>query len=41
MPHLKKKKNSDFHGGTGDKDPPANAGDRGSIPGMGRFHTLQ
>ena len=29
----------DFPGGTGDKNLPANAGDMGSIPGPGRFHT--
>ena len=28
----------DFPGGTVDKNPPANAGDTGSIPGLGRFH---
>ena len=28
----------DFCGGTGDGSPPANAGDTGSIPGLGRFH---
>ena len=28
----------DFPGGTVDKNPPANAGDKGSIPGLGRFH---
>ena len=28
----------DFPGGTVDKDPPADAGDTGSIPGLGRFH---
>ena len=27
-----------FPGGTVDKDPPADAGDTGSIPGLGRFH---
>ena len=27
----------DFPGGTADKNPLANAGDRGSIPGPGRF----
>ena len=27
----------DFPGGTGEKNPPANAGDKGSIPGWGRF----
>ena len=28
----------DFRGGTVDGNPPANAGDTGSIPGLGRFH---
>ena len=28
----------DFPGGTVDKNPPANAGDLGSIPGLGRSH---
>ena len=28
----------DFSGGTVDKSLPANAGDLGSIPGLGRFH---
>ena len=28
----------DFLGGTMDKNPPANAGDKGSIPSPGRFH---
>ena len=28
----------DFPGGTVDKNPPANAGDTGSIPGPGRCH---
>ena len=28
----------DFPGGTVDKNPAANAGDTGSIPGQGRFH---
>ena len=28
----------DFPGGTGDKNPPANAGNTGSIPGPGRSH---
>ena len=27
----------DFPGGIADKNPPANAGDTGSIPGLGRF----
>ena len=31
----------DFPGGTVDKNPPANAGDTGSISGPGRFHMLQ
>jgi len=28
----------DFPGGTVDKKPPANAGNTGLIPGLGRFH---
>ena len=28
----------DFPGGTEDKNSPANAGDKGSIPGPGGFH---
>ena len=28
----------DFSGGTVDKSLPANVGDLGSIPGLGRFH---
>ena len=31
----------DFPGGPVDKNSPANAGDTGSIPGLGRFHMLQ
>ena len=31
----------DFSGGIVDKNPPANAGDMGSIPGLGRFHMPQ
>ena len=31
----------DFPGGTVDRNLPANAGDRGSIPGPGRSHVLQ
>ena len=31
---------SDFPGGTVVKNPPANAGDTGSIPGPGRSHVL-
>ena len=30
----------DFPGGTVDRNPPANAGDRGSSPSPGRFHML-
>ena len=30
----------DFPAGTVDKNLPANAGDMGSIPGLGRFHML-
>ena len=30
----------DFPGGPVVKNPPANAGDRGSIPGLGRSHML-
>ena len=30
-----------FPGGSAVKNPPAIAGDMGSIPGPGRFHTLQ
>ena len=29
----------DFPSGAVDKNPPANAGHTGSIPGVGRFHT--
>ena len=36
-----KKKNQDFSGGAVDKNFPANAGDSGSIPGLGRFHMPQ
>ena len=38
-----KKKNqlSDFPGGVVDKNPPANAGDTGSITGLGSFRTPQ
>ena len=31
----------DFLCGTVDKNPPANAGDMGLIPGLGRLHMLQ
>ena len=30
---------TDFPGGSMFKDPPVNAGGRGSIPSLGRFHT--
>ena len=33
-----KKKGRDFPGGTVVKNPPANAGDTGSSPGLGRSH---
>ena len=32
---------SDFPGGREVKNPPANAGDMGLIPHLGRFHVLQ
>ena len=31
----------DFAGGTVDKNPPANAGDPGSVPALGRLHMVQ
>ena len=38
-PHdLYEKKFLDFPGGLVVQNPPANAGDIGSIPGLGRFH---
>ena len=39
--HLRRVCFRDFPGGAVDKNPPANAGDTGSIPAPGRFHTLQ
>ena len=41
--HYKKKKKSDldFPGGPVVKNPPANAGNMGMIPGSGRFHMLE
>ena len=36
-----KKELLDFLGGTVDENPPANAGNVGSIPAPGRFHMLQ
>ena len=33
---MKNKKN--VHGGPGIKNLPCNAGDTGSVPGLGRFH---
>ena len=35
---IKKQRNWGFPGGTVVKNPPANAGDTGSIPGPGRSH---
>ena len=35
------KKRRDFPGGTVVKNPPANAGDMGSSPGLGRSHMLR
>ena len=35
------KRDLDFPHGTVDKNPPANAGDMGSIPGLRRFHLPQ
>ena len=36
--HILNKRQRDFAGGTVVKNPPANAGDMGSIPGPGRSH---
>ena len=42
MSGLYKKRNfSDFPGGIADRNPPANAGDVGSVPGLWRFHMPQ
>ena len=38
---LKKVETGDFPRGAVVKNPPANAGDTGSIPGPGRCHMLQ
>ena len=38
---LKIVKQVDFSSGTVDKNPPASAGDMGSIPDPGRFHMPQ
>ena len=38
---LKIKYSGDFPGGTVVKNPPANEGDTGSIPGLGRSHMPQ
>ena len=38
--NFKKFNLRDFPGGAMDKNPPANTGDIGSIPGPGRFHML-
>ena len=40
--NVEKKKNPwDFPGGAVVKNPPANAGNMGSIPGLGRSHMLR
>ena len=39
MASCKKQQKLDFPGGSVDKNLPANAEDRSSIPGPGRFHT--
>ena len=36
---IKNNNKGDLLGGTADKNPPANVGDTGSIPGLGRVHT--
>ena len=41
LTNLLKIKSSDFPGGAVVKNPPANAGDMGSIPGPGRSHMLR
>ena len=38
---FKKRRWREFPGGPVDKNPSANAGDTGSIPGLGRSHRLQ
>ena len=38
---LKVSYTRDFRGGTVVKNPPANAGDTGSSPGLGRSHMAQ
>ena len=40
-PGVRKKLGGDFPGGAVVKNPPANAGDTGSIPGPGRSHMPQ
>ena len=35
---IKRNETRDFPGGSADKNPPANAGDTGLIPGPGRSH---
>ena len=40
LPHtIHRNKVKDFSGGTVNKNPPANVGDVGLIPGSGGFHT--
>ena len=41
IPTLKNGGEADFPGGPVVKNPPANAGDTGSNPGLGRFHIPQ
>ena len=36
-----KQVSGDFPGGEGDRNPPVNVGDRGSIPGPGKSHVPQ
>ena len=38
---MKRRSRRDFPGGTVDKNPPASAGDMGSIPDLGRVHMPQ
>ena len=41
MTSIKKGEDQDFPSGAVVKNPPANAGDMGSIPGPGRSHMLR
>ena len=40
MQHVFKKLEQDYPGGAVVKNPPDNAGDTGSVPGLGRSHIL-